>query len=233
MRRAKIAFNALMVGNEADRFANWFPLMSDDAKAEVLSPAMAEHAAGAGAVFAEHLSRTDGQTPLDRMLYVDSKLWLPDYLLLRGDKLTMANSLEARVPLLDHKLVEFAAQLPDNMKLRGTTRKWLLKQAASRLIPRSIIDRKKQGFPIPIDQWLRHESRDMMRDLLTPDSIQSRGLFNLDRVQALMNRHESGYADHSTELWGLMSFEMWMRQFVDSHTNSHTMSAAATNTAGA
>jgi len=232
MRRAKIAFNALMVANEADRFANWFPLLSDDAKAEILSPAMAEYSAGAGSVFGEHLSQTDGKTPLDRMLYVDSKLWLPDYLLLRGDKLTMANSLEARVPLLDHKLVEFAAKLPDNMKLRGSTRKWLLKQAASRLIPRSIIDRPKAGFPIPIEQWLRQEAREMMRDLLTPDAIRSRGLFNLERVQALLNRHESGYADHSTELWGLMSFEMWMRQFVDSQTNSQSMSAAA-NRAGA
>ena len=221
MRRAKIALNALTIGDEATRFANWFPMFSDDAKAELLASDMHHARAGAAAAFASHLDRTDARDPLNRMLYVDSKLWLVDYLLLRGDKLTMANSLEARVPLLDHKLVEFAASLPANMKLRGRSRKYLLKQAAGRLIPESIINRPKQGFPIPIEKWLRNEARPMMRDLLTRSAIESRGLFRYERVEKMMKLHESGYADFATELWGLMSFEMWMRQFVDaSSTNS-------------
>jgi len=145
---------------------------------------------------------------------VDSKLWLPDYLLLRGDKLTMANSLEARVPLLDHKLVEFAARLPASMKLRGSQRKYLLKQVARRLLPTEIIDRKKQGFPIPIERWLRKEAKPMMQDLLSTETIARRGLFDSSFVERLIREHVSGYADHSTELWGLMSLEMWTRKFI-------------------
>lgn len=221
LRRAKIAMNALTVRDEAKRFANWFPLLSDDAKADLLDQSMADFSAGARDVFANHLAQTDAQSPLDRMLYVDSKIWLPDYLLLRGDKLTMANSLEARVPLLDHKLVEFAASLPAEMKLRGKTSKWLLKQAAGKLIPRSVIDRKKQGFPIPIEKWLRNEARPLMRDLLARDVIARRGLFKPDRVEQLMRQHESGYADHATELWGLMSLEMWLQRFVDTTSTSN------------
>ena len=149
------------------------------------------------------------------MLYCDTKAWLVDYLLLRGDKLTMANSLEARVPLLDHKLVEFAAQLPTQLKLRGTTRKYLLRQLGSKLLPDSILHRKKQGFPIPIDQWLRTQARPLVRDTLSEQALRRRGLFNPRVVQSLIRNHESGYADHSTELWGLVSIEMWLRRFVD------------------
>lgn len=215
MRRAKIAMDALTIRDEATRFANWFPMLSDDAKADLLSADMSGFAGGAGAIFAEHLADTDATAPLDRMLYVDSKLWLVDYLLLRGDKLTMANSLEARVPLLDHKLVEFAAALPADLKLHNGTRKYLLKRAASRLLPDSIIHRKKQGFPIPIEDWLRNEARDLVHDCLAPESLIGRGLFNPKYVSQLVQSHESGYADNSTAIWGLVSVEMWMRKFVD------------------
>jgi len=214
LRRGKIAINALTIRNEAQRFANWFPMFNDDAKQQLLSEQFANLHVGAGSIFAEHLSDCDATAPLDRMLYVDSKLWLPDYLLLRGDKLTMANSLEARVPLLDHKLVEFAARLPASMKLRGSQRKYLLKQVARRLLPTEIIDRKKQGFPIPIERWLRKEAKPMMQDLLSTETIARRGLFDSSFVERLIREHVSGYADHSTELWGLMSLEMWTRKFI-------------------
>src|SRR5436853_2542834 len=106
------------------------------------------------------------------MLYVDTKLWLPDDLLARGDKTSMANSLEARVPLLDHKVVEFAASLPPHLKLKGLTRKYLLKKVGRTLLPPQVIDRKKQGFPIPISAWLRTEARSYVQDLLSPRAVQ-------------------------------------------------------------
>lgn len=215
LRRAKIAVSALTIPEQAASFANWFPMFNDDAKPDVLGEAMADYRDGAADIFAEQLDRCASTCPLQRMLYVDTKLWLPDYLLLRGDKLTMANSLEARVPLLDHELVQFAASLPASMKLRGNTRKYLLKQVAAKVLPPQIIHRKKQGFPIPIDRWLRAEANEMMHDLLSPDLIARRGLFNGSQVQKLIAHHESGYADLSTELWGLMSLEMWMQTFVD------------------
>lgn len=215
MRRGKLALHALTTANEADRYANWFPMFNDETKRQVLTERMDDYRAGAGALFAQHLANCDSREPLDRMLYVDSKLWLPDFLLLRGDKLTMANSLEARLPLLDHRLVEFAAALPTKYKLHKGDRKYLLKRVAERLLPRKIIYRRKQGFPIPIDRWLRNEARPLMRDMLSSDSLRRRGLFNPAFVERLMQQHESGFADNTTELWGLVSFEMWMRHMVD------------------
>ncbi|MEM8733703.1 MAG: asparagine synthase (glutamine-hydrolyzing) [Planctomycetota bacterium] len=214
MRRAKIALNALAIRDEARRFSNWFPMFTDDAKANLVEPPLGAMRPAAD-VFDRYLTQTDATRPLDRMLYCDSKAWLVDYLLLRGDKLTMANSLEARVPLLDHRLVEFAGGLPDRLKLRKGQRKYLLKRFGEQVLPHDIVHREKQGFPIPIDRWLRNEASEMMQDLLAADSIRQRGFFKIDSVQQLKQRHLSGYADHSVELWGLMSLEMWMRRFID------------------
>lgn len=215
LRRAKIAISALTYANEAKRFANWFPMFKDDLKRHLWAPGLADLSEGAEAVFAQHLSGCDATDPVDRMLAVDTKLWLVDYLLLRGDKLTMANSLEARVPLLDHHLVEFAARLPVHLKLRGSQRKFLLKKVAERLLPSSIIHRKKQGFPIPIDQWLRGEASSLVQDMLSVDSIQHRGYFDSNLIQNMIRQHQAGFVDYSTELWGLISFEMWTRRFLD------------------
>lgn len=220
LRRAKIAIHALTNRDEATRFANWFPMFSDDAKASLLDDWTTDEASGARYVFDHHLKQSDATEPLDRMLYCDTKAWLVDFLLLRGDKMTMANSLEGRVPLLDHKLVEFAAQLPTNLKLRGRTRKYLLKRLGSKLLPDTIIHRRKQGFPIPVDEWLRDEVRPLVHDALSDHAVRQRGLFSPHFVRSLIQRHESGYADHSIEIWGLVSLEMWMRQFVDRPTDS-------------
>ncbi|MEM9643400.1 MAG: asparagine synthase (glutamine-hydrolyzing) [Planctomycetota bacterium] len=214
-RRAKIAINALTQRDEATRLSNWFPLLSDDSKQALLSSRMRAHDRPTAKYFSEQLARCDAQNPLDRMLHTDCNLWLPDYLLLRGDKLSMANSLEARVPLLDHKLVEFAAKLPTKMKLNGKTRKYLLKKVAERYLPSEIIHRRKQGFSIPIDVWMRNEAKPMVCDLLSPDVVRRRGLFQPNVVERLITRHMSGTHDHATELWGLMSVEMWQRGFVD------------------
>ncbi len=159
------------------------------------------------------------------MLYADTKYWLPDYLLLRGDKLTMAHSLEARVPLLDHKLVEFAAILPTRMKLRRGVRKYLLRRVASRLLPATIINRPKQGFPIPMGKWLNGEARPMLRDLLAESTLRRRGLFDPMAIHRLITQHESNFADHSALLWGLASVELWMRQFVDGDGLNHALKA--------
>ena len=219
LRRQKIALHALMQNDEVSRFSNWFPLFNGDLKSKVVTEQLKPMMTNAVDSIAEHLAKCDGKSPLERMLYVDSKLWLPDYLLLRGDKLTMANSIEGRVPLLDHELVEFACGLPDEMKLNGKTRKYLLKKVGERLLPKEIIYRKKQGFPIPIHNWLRNEAKEMMHDLLSPQSLADRGLFDPKVVSQLMASHVSGYADHSTELWGVMSIELWMKNFVDAdHT---------------
>lgn len=218
LRRQKLALYALSQGTEAARFANWFPLYNSEMKLALLSEDLRESFGGCGAdsVFEEHLRRTNATEPLNRMLYVDTKLWLPDLLLARGDKTSMAVSLEARVPLLDHKLVEFAASLPPRMKLKGLARKYLLKKVSSRWLPPEIIHRKKQGFPMPVSLWLRNEARTFVRDVLSPSVLRRRGLFNPAFVEKLIQHHERGFADHGSLLWGLISVELWQRVFMDS-----------------
>ena len=218
--------------DEATRLSNWFPMLNDDAKQRLISDRLREFDTPTSAYFAQQLERCDATEPLDRMLHADCNLWLPDYLLLRGDKLTMANSLEARIPLLDQELVKFAAALPANMKLRGKTRKYLLKKVAARYLPDEIIHRRKQGFPIPIDAWMRNEAKPMVHDLLANDSVARRGLFNPQVVANMLSRHESGTHDYATELWGLMSIEMWMRRFVDGDPRSMPSAACQTVSSG-
>jgi asparagine synthase (glutamine-hydrolysing) len=218
LRRPKIALYALCQTDEVTRLTNWFPLFNREMKAALLSDGFKGMLNGASAdrVFAEQLARTDAIDPLSRMLYVDTKLWLPDDLLARGDKTSMAVSVEARVPLLDHKLVEFAASLPPHLKLRRLTRKYLLKKVSRAWLPSRIIDRKKEGFPMPVSVWFRKEAHAWVRDILSSTAIQRRGLFNPNYVEKLLCEHEAGFADHGSLLWGLLSVELWHQRFIDS-----------------
>lgn len=217
LRRPKMALYALCQSDEVRRITNWFPLLNEDMKASLLSSEMVGRLDGAlrCEVFGEHLARTDARTPLNRMLYVDTKLWLADALLARGDKITMASSLEARVPFLDHKLVEFAASLPPKLKLNGLMRKYLLKKVARGYLPTQIIDRQKKGFPMPTSVWYRKQARSFVRDTLSPATIKQRGLFNPAAVEKLLNDHEAELADHAAIIWGLLGLELWFRLFSD------------------
>jgi asparagine synthase (glutamine-hydrolysing) len=217
LRRQKVALYALNQSDELTRFLNWFPLFNSLMKRSLLAEALKESLRGYKTeyVIAEHLARSRATAPLHRMLYMDTKLWLPDVLLARGDKMSMAASLEARVPLLDHKLVEFAASLPPNLKVRGLTRKYLLKKVSQPWVPQEIIRRKKEGFPMPSSLWLRNQARVFMRDTLSPSVIRRRGLFNPPFVESMIREHEEGTADHGAWLWGLINVELWQRQFMD------------------
>ncbi len=217
LRRSKIALYALCQSDQVERLTNWFPLFHPEMKAALLSDAVKLQVGNLSAapVFARQLAPSDARDPLSRMLYVDTKLWLPDDLLARGDKTSMASSLEARVPLLDHKLVEFAATLPSHLKVRGLQRKYLLKKVSRAWLPKEIIDRKKMGFPIPVSFWFRKEARGFVRDLLAPQVIRRRGLFDSNYVQQLLDQHESGFADNGSLIWGLLSIELWQRLYID------------------
>jgi asparagine synthase (glutamine-hydrolysing) len=218
LRREKIALLALCQTDEVTRIVNWFPLFNRSRKPSLLSGELFEQLADpyAEEVFRAQLDKADSKERLSRMLYVDTKLWLPDDLLARGDKTSMANSLEARVPLLDHKLVEFAASLPSNMKVNRLAGKYLLKKVASKWLPSQVITRKKEGFPMPFSLWFRNECRPFVHDLLSPETVKRRGLFNSTYVQTLLKEHDSGVADHRDQIWGLLSVELWHRAFLDS-----------------
>jgi asparagine synthase (glutamine-hydrolysing) len=166
-------------------------------------------------IFGGYFQAVEKASPLDRMLYVDAKVWLPDDILLKADKMTMANGLELRVPFLDHKLVEFAATLPDAAKIQAKGGKALLRRAMRGVLPDAIIDRPKKGFPVPVASWLRTSLREFTRGhLLGHDSACGR---YLDRAETsrLVNEHERGRTDRSQEIWTLLVFEFWHRHFIE------------------
>jgi asparagine synthase (glutamine-hydrolysing) len=168
-------------------------------------------------IFGGYFNAVRDASPLDQMLYVDAKVWLPDDLLIKADKMTMANGLELRVPFLDHKMVEFAATLPNASKAGGRGGKTLLRQAMRGILPDAIIDRPKKGFPIPIGSWLRTSLRQFTRDhLLAPDSACSR-YFDRDETTRLVHEQEQGTVDRSQEIWTLLVFEFWHRHFIENH----------------
>jgi asparagine synthase (glutamine-hydrolysing) len=152
---------------------------------------------------------------LSAVQYQDLHHYLPLDILTKVDRMTMAHSLEARPPLLDHRLVEFAATIPPRLQLRGTTTKYLFKQAMRGILPDSIIDRQKHGFAVPLARWFRGELSDFARDHLLSDTCRRRGIFNTRYVERLLQLNNRG-RDLDLQLWTLLSFELWCRRFLDS-----------------
>ncbi len=163
---------------------------------------------------ARALSRVAGRTPLSQMLYTDLKSWLPDDLLVKADKITMANSLELRVPLLDHRVLEFAASLPDDYKLSGATTKYILKKCFSGRVPREIVERKKAGFPVPYERWFREQHGEFVRDLLLEPRARARGYFEPDEVARLVAETRTS-GRWARELFCLVVLELWHRIFLE------------------
>ena len=153
------------------------------------------------------------QSLLDRMLYADTKTYLHE-LLMKQDQMSMAASIESRVPFLDHKLMEFSAQMPDNLKLRGNTTKFVLRQAMKGILPDEILTRKKMGFPVPVGKWFRNEYRHLIDEYVLSERALSRKIFNADFVRDLAERHFQG-ENHDERLWALLNFEMWQRRFIE------------------
>ena len=153
--------------------------------------------------------------PLDRSMYVDAHTYLIDDVLTKVDRMSMAVSLEAREPLLDHKLLEFAARVPSSLKYRNGRSKYLLRRVLERRIPPSILERRKHGFEAPIGEWLRGPLASMTASLLADQRFKDRGLFNHREVATLWDEHRTGRRDHRHRLWQLVMLELWFRQFVD------------------
>jgi asparagine synthase (glutamine-hydrolysing) len=146
---------------------------------------------------------------LNRQLYADLSLYLADDILVKVDRMSMATSLETRAPFLDGDLMELAFSMPGHLKIRNGERKWILKQAMAGVLPDSILNRKKEGFSIPIKNWLRRELQPLMRGLLSRDRIVQRGLFDPGVIEKMMDDHVDGRENHAHTLFPLMVFERW------------------------
>jgi asparagine synthase (glutamine-hydrolysing) len=164
-------------------------------------------------VASEALAKCDPKSLLNKLLYADSKTYLHE-LLMKQDQMSMAASIESRVPFLDHKLVEFTARLPERMKIRGGITKYILRESMKGILPDSILSRPKMGFPVPVGSWFRGQFKNVIEEYVLSERALQRRIFEPAFVHSLVKRHDLG-EDHSERLWALVNFEIWQRQFLD------------------
>ena len=220
-RRAKVALETLSIRDEAERYASWFAAFSLRERRALFAQDFLEQVdvTHPARVVAGYLQRARRRSPLKRMLYVDQKVWLPDNLLLRGDQMTMAASLEERVPFLDHKLVELAARIPGRVLARGFRTKVLLKQALRSRLHAEVLDRRKAGFTVPIGPWFRAPLKSFVADLLLCPSARTRDYFDRAHTASFVREHFDGVRDRQKQLWALVNFELWLRSIQRSTAN--------------
>ena len=214
--RAKYVLQNLGTTFERAYFAD-LSLFREADKARLLSHELRRQIGGhdSFSVLEPHFDRVRDLEPLERLLYVDLKTWLANDILVKVDRMSMANSLEVRSPLLDHRVIEFAAALPTDLKYHGGTSKYLLKRYLAQRLPSLDVTRSKQGFRIPLAAWLRGELRAAGEDLLLSPRALARGHFRPERVRQLWREHQRRARDRSGQLWALMVLELWQRIFLD------------------
>ena len=194
----------------------WMIFLNEADKNHLYQPALREGVDGhSTALLLSHFQQAASFEPLAQQQYVDIKTYLADNILTKVDRMSMAASLEARVPLLDYRIVEFALNLPAHLKLHRGQTKVILRRAMSGRLPQAILQKPKQGFSIPLKHWLCSSLRPMMTDLLAPDSVRQRGYFQPQTIQKWVTEHLNGHANHSHRLWALMLLELWQQQNLD------------------
>lgn len=197
---------------EARRYFSWFALVSEETKAALLR---SDERLPTWRVFAEHLeSAPAGLSPLGRLQYADLRTMLADDLLLKADRMSMAHSLELRVPMLDHEVVAAGLGLPDERKVRGVQTKRAIRELVAAHLPSEIARRPKQGFEVPIDSWLRTDLAELAGDLLARERIAASGIVDPGAAQRLLGEHRTGAANNGLALYTLLTLELWLEQVV-------------------
>ncbi len=208
-----------------DRFIANCTYMDDSQKSDIYSLELVAELAGSDPAFRhraafDHVQDADF---LNQMLYLDTKIFMTSLNLTYNDKMSMASSVEVRVPFLDRELAEFAAwKVPPGLKLKGKltpTTKYILRQAMRDALPREVLQQPKAGFAAPVDYWLAHDLKEMVDDILSPDRLRSRGLFRPEAVQQFVSEHRNGRNDHSMQLWQFLTLELWMQTFLDNNSS--------------
>ena len=215
-RRAKRFMQAMLVSPEA-RYLRWCCIFDRERKFAIYSPDMRERfaALASARVFRDEYAQVPDLDFVARTMFVDYRRYLPDDLNAKVDIASMSHSLECRAPFLDHKVVEFAAGLPTQMKLSGMTSKFLLKRAFRDMLPRDVLRRPKMGFGVPIAEWFRGELKGYIREVLLSRSVFDSGYFDPDGLRRLVDEHTEGRFDHGYRLWALLMFELWRLRFLE------------------
>ena len=220
LRRTKRTLETLPIADPARRYGAWLTVFKPEILNDLLAPALADGANGhdPAAIYPRYYERGKRlacDDHLNRLMYVDVKTLLPDAYLEKADKATMACSLEARLPLLDHRLVELAFQIPGGWKIQGRSLKRIFKRAVASIVPSAVLNRPKHGFAVPTDPWFRGELKDFTFSVLLDGRARERGYFNQKVIERLWREHADGRHVWDSQLWLLLNFELWHRQYLD------------------
>jgi asparagine synthase (glutamine-hydrolysing) len=200
-----------------ERYLNWVSVLDPKAKSELYTDEFRHEMVGTDVRqwLAPWFARANGAGVVDASLLTDTMTYLPNDLLVKVDIASMAVSLEARSPFLDHHVIEFAASLPENLKLRGLTTKYILKKTLKKLLPSENLNRAKMGFGVPVGHWFRGRMQPFLREHLLSDKSATRGIVRPDAVRRMVEQHTSGERDHAHQLWTLLMLELWFQRFID------------------
>ncbi len=215
-RRLKRASNTMGILSGPERYGHWLIVFDRPMRKKLFSPETWEQLAQFDEfeVYRKYYAEENPDL-INRVMYIDQKTWLPDDYLEKMDKATMAVGLEARVPFLDHRLIEFSSRMPSRYKVRGTQTKYLLKRMAQGFLPEKILKKPKHGFAVPTDPWFRGELKDFVYEVLFDPRTKKRGYFNSKTIEEIYEAHIHGREVHDSHLWLLMNFELWHRRFMD------------------
>ncbi len=200
-----------------ERYFRWVSSFDREAKNELYTKDFSRQvsAYNASALLEKWFAKANGSGVLDAALLTDQMTYLPNDLLVKVDIASMANSLEARSPFLDHKLIEFAASLPESFKTQRFQTKSFLKRIAARIVPREVVYRQKMGFGVPIGKWFRGEMKDFLREVLLSEKSLNRGIIRGEMIEKYVREHTSAERDHAHRLWTLLMLELWFQRFID------------------
>jgi len=214
--------------SEEDMYIDWVGYFSEAEKQELYSPSFAAAVGDrhSGDFLRQFFRRGTNLEPLSRLGYVDSASFLCGNCLEYADRMSMANSLEVRAPFTDYRLLEFALRLPDRMKVRRGTTKWIMRQAMRNILPKQILEKKKMGFNPPLPQWIKGELKPVIAQLLSPKAIEGRGIFRQEAVQKLLRDHQENRRDNALKIWALLMIEVWQRMYVDGQSEETVLETA-------
>ncbi len=215
-RRLHKALETMPISDEAVRYGTWLALFTEDAKAELFDRALGPVLESFDAYWSyrEYYNRFPGWDRVNRMLYTDLKGWLADTYLEKLDKAAMSVGLEGRVPFLDHRLVEYVFRLPGRWKVKGRTTKYLLKKSLEGVLPAATLYKPKHGFAVPVDEWFRGRLKSLLGDALFDGGPQRPAYFRRAYIEKIFREHTRGERNFGIQLWALLNFELWYRQFM-------------------
>lgn len=202
---------------KVERYFRWVSAIDRQTKESLYTENFKSEIVGedSAAILEKWFAASNGQGIVDATMFTDQMTYLPNDLLVKVDIASMANSLEARSPFLDHKVIEFAASLPENIKLKGTETKYLLKKVASRLVPPKVLYRKKMGFGVPLTHWFRGQLKDFISEHLLSEKFAKRGILKPEAVKKIVVEHINSERDNTYQIWTLLMLELWFQRFID------------------